>query len=173
MERLDIKRVQVQDALSETCLSTGQPLLVGQVMTAAPSCIQADTSVLELVKLLHAKEFRHLLVTDEQGRLRGVVSDRDVIRCFGPGKYPQAEILAQIPAERVMSVDVVTIQPAVPLHQAVEIMMEQGISCLPVVVDEHVVGILTNTDIQLVLHELMGSLPNLQFGMLAGTSDVS
>ena len=155
MERLDIKRVQIQDAWEESQSDIGKPLLVGQVMTPSPSCISTQTSVLELVRLFHAKEFRHLLVTDETGKLKGVISDRDVIRCFGPGKYPKQELLAQIRAERVMSTDVVTISPAMTLERAVMVMLEQGVSCLPVVIGEKLVGILTNTDVQVVLHELL------------------
>ncbi|HZZ73842.1 MAG TPA: CBS domain-containing protein [Pirellulales bacterium] len=156
MDRIDVKRLQLQTAWNEARRGGGQ-LVVGQVMTAAPSCIDSQTSVLELVKMFHAKEFRHLLVVDAAGNLQGVVSDRDVIRCFGPGKYPRQELLAQIRAERIMSTDVITVQPDTALDKAVQIMLEQGISCLPVVIERRTVGILTNTDIQIILHELLQS----------------
>ena len=159
MDRLDIKRVQIQDACEEVQAGGDRALLVGQVMTPAPSCIDSQTTVLELVKMFHLKEFRHLLVTDETGLLKGVISDRDVIRCFGPGRYPKQDLLAQIRAERIMSTDVITVQPDTSLERAIRIMLDHGVSCLPVVVGEKLVGILTNTDIQVVLHELLRSSP--------------
>ena len=162
MDRLDIKRVQIQDACEESHASGGQQLLVGQVMTPSPRCISTETTVLELVKLFHAKQFRHLLVTDESGKLRGIVSDRDVIRCFGPSKYPKPELLEKIRTERVMSGDIITVSPQTPLERAVVTMLEHGVSCLPVVVEDKLVGILTNTDLQVTLLELLRTLPTRQ-----------
>ena len=163
MDRLDIKRVQIQDAWEESnSAGDRRPLLVAQVMTPSPSCISAQTTVLELVRLFHAKQFRHLLVTDEAGKLRGIVSDRDVIRCFGPSKYPKQELLGKLRTERIMSLDIITISPQETLERAIAMMLEHGVSCLPVVVGEKLVGILTNTDLQVTLRELLRTLPTHQ-----------
>ncbi len=104
MNRLDVKRIQIHEALRRLggCPAQGR-LKVRDVMTPAPTCIASSTSALDVVRMLHAKEFRHLLVTDSRGRLLGLVSDRDVFRCFGPGRYPDQEILAGIAAIDIMS----------------------------------------------------------------------
>src|SRR4051812_16454339 len=104
MHRLDVKRIQIIDAFEEASRA-GHPghLLVSHVMTPAPSCISPDTTVLDLVNLFHAREFRHPLVADENGRLVGVISDRDVLRCFGPDTHPKTEALAAIRAADIMS----------------------------------------------------------------------
>ena len=92
MHRLDVKRIQVADALRWCGGCAGQGRLrVRDVMTSAPTCIASSTSVLDVVRMFHAKEFRHLLVTDARERLLGLVSDRDVLRCFGPGRYPDPD----------------------------------------------------------------------------------
>lgn len=152
MDRLDAKRGQVLDALRGAEELDGRDgLLAAQVMTLTPSCISAETSVLELVKLFHQKQFRHLMVTDGAGRLVGVVSDRDVIRCLGPDKHPKGSVLARITAAAIMSTDLVTVSPNTPLDRAVTLMIDQGISCLPVLAEGRLVGILTNTDLHVVL----------------------
>ena len=107
----------------------------------------AETSVLELVELFHAKHFRHVLVVDHEDKLVGVVSDRDVLRCFGFHEGPKRSILAGIRVQELMSTDLVTVRPETPLEQAVTLMVEEGISCLPVLNEAELVGILTNTDL--------------------------
>jgi len=156
MDRLDVKRLQVLEALG----AGDRPgrrggLRVGRVMTAVPSCIPPETDVVELIRLFHTKRFRHLLVTCEENRLIGVISDRDVIRCLGPDKFPKRSALRRITAAEIMSTDLVTVGPDVPLEQAVGLMIDQGISCLPVLADGTLLGIVTNTDLHLVLQILL------------------
>jgi CBS domain-containing protein len=156
MHRLDVKRIQISDALRWCGGCSGQGRLrVRDVMTPAPTCIASSTSVLDVVRMFHAKEFRHLLVTDVRGRLLGLVSDRDVLRCFGPGRYPDPEVLSGISAADIMSADLLTVRPDQPLLTAVTQMLSHGISCLPVLADEKLVGILTSTDLGAVLEVLL------------------
>lgn len=159
MDRRDVKQAQILDALNDlSAFGRSGGLLASHVMTAAPNCIPPDTTVVDLVRLFHEKRFRHLLVTDAGGRLIGVISDRDVIRCMGPGSSPDLDALRRITAAEIMSTDLVTIGPQTPLDQAVMLMLDQGINCLPVLYGEELVGILTNTDLHIVLTVLLGRL---------------
>jgi acetoin utilization protein AcuB len=160
MHCTDTKRAQVSAALCEV-LRAGADcgLSAGQVMTAKPRCVSPDTSALELVRRFHAEGFRHLLVVDADQKLVGVISDRDVLRCLGPARAPDASVLAGITATQLMSTDLVTVEPGTPLDRAVAIMIGQGISCLPILVGDDIVGILTNTDLHVVLQVLLQTLP--------------
>ncbi len=156
MHRLDVKRIQIADALRWCGGCAGQGRMrVRDVMTPAPTCIASSTSVLDVVRMFHAKEFRHLLVTDTRGRLLGLVSDRDVLRCLGPGRYPDPEVLSGIAAADIMSADLLTVRPDQPLLSAATEMLAHGISCLPVLADDKLVGILTSTDLSAVLEVLL------------------
>jgi acetoin utilization protein AcuB len=128
-------------------------------MTGRPSCIAPDTPLLDLIKLFHAKQFRHLLVVDEERGLVGVISDRDVMRCLGPEKYPDPTALGGIAAREIMSTDLITVTPGTSLDKAVGMMIDHGISCLPVQIDATLVGILTNTDVNVMLKVLLESIP--------------
>jgi CBS domain-containing protein len=152
MNRLERKRAQVAEVL-EGGLHEG--LTVEEVMTAEPSCIAAGTTALELVRLFHAHRFRHLLVAGRDGRLIGIISDRDVLRCLGLGETDQRAVLERITAAELMSQDLITIEPHASLERAVGLMLEHGISCLPVLRQERLVGILTNTDVEVVLELLL------------------
>lgn len=156
MDRLDVKRIQIREALKRLGGCTGQGRLkVRDVMTPAPNCIAATTSVLDVVRMFHAKEFRHLLVTDSLGRLFGLVSDRDVLRIMGPDPKLDQQRLAEIAVVDIMSSDLIILPPDASLGHAASQMLGNGISCLPVLADEKLVGILTGTDLQAVLEVLL------------------
>lgn len=152
MDRLQIKRAQIAHALADRPL---EELTVCDVMTMAPRTVRGETSVLDLVRLLKTNGFRHLLVNDMADNLVGVLSDRDVIRCFGPNKYPDENKLARITAADIMSSDLITTGPQEPIQGGLAIMVAHGISCLPVVVGPKAVGILTNTDMHLLLEQIL------------------
>jgi len=125
-------------------------------MTPAPLAVPDDMTVLELARLIHARGARHILVTDTGGRLQGVISDRDVIRCFGPSEFPDESLLKQITTGQIMSTDIISIGPQEPLQRAVSMIVRHGISCLPVMMpDGTLVGIITNTDLHMVLDYLL------------------
>lgn len=128
---------------------------VGDVMTPAPTCVRPVDSVLQLVRTFHDKQFRHLLVTDDDGRLVGVVSDRDVVRCFGPTAYPDEAQLAALRADAVMSRDVVTIEFDATIVAALDQMQAHGFSSLPVLRDGRLVGIVTTSDLMRLLRRLL------------------
>lgn len=155
MDRIEAKRRQVVESLRNSNTDGENSLTVGQFMTADPRCIRRETTVLELIQMFHSWQFRHLLVLDEHQRLAGVLSDRDVLRCLGPTARPQTSVLAGITAGQIMSTDVLSIERDAPLEKAVELMLTHGVNSLPVLADGRLVGILTNTDLNIVLRVLL------------------
>lgn len=150
------KAAYIREQLRNVGLLTNEiPLAVESVMTRNPSCVHEDTTIHDLVRLLHAKGFRHPLVVDSQRKLVGVISDRDVGRCFGPTNSSEEGILDTLTAGDIMSRDIISVSPNSRLNAAVAIMFDYGINCLPVVQDEHLVGILTATDLFMVLKILL------------------
>jgi len=156
MDHLDVKRAAFDRILEQATIEVSEPLTIAQVMTLRPICIDPQVSAYELVQLFHAKRFRHLLVADADGRLVGVISDRDVLRCFGPEGSPDRAKLESITAASLMSTDVITIEPTTLLADAVSAMLVHGINCLPVIAAGKLCGIVTSTDIYLVLERLLG-----------------
>lgn len=144
-----------QHAANGGAVAHSPPRNVCEVMTPAPTCIAPEATILELVRLVHAKKFRHLLVADEERRLIGVVSDRDIVRCFGPGEFPSDAVLEQMRAGDIMSRDVVTVGPDASPADCIDKMHEHGINCLPVVVDGRPIGILTTADLLRLLRRIL------------------
>lgn len=129
-------------------------LVVGDVMTRNPHAVCISTTAAQLVQHFHERRFRHFLVV-ESDKLVGVISDRDVIRLFGLDDFPERNALESLTAGELMSTDLVTVEASTALIHAVELIVENGISCLPVVEDGRAIGILTTTDLYLALEQLL------------------
>lgn len=130
---------------------------VQEVMTPHPTSISPHCSARELVQIFHETRFRHLLVTEHE-RLLGLISDRDVVRLFGLHDSPEHEFLATLTAGELMSTNLITTVGTAPLVQAIGLVVDNGIRCLPVVAGERAVGILTATDFNLSLEQLLAAV---------------
>jgi acetoin utilization protein AcuB len=129
----------------------------GQLMTEAPITIEPGATMLVAAALFEEATIRHLPVVDE-GKLVGVLSDRDVLRGHASAEHrdePAPRRARRV--EQAMSTRVLTATPKTPLREAARAMLDERISALPVVDDEGgLVGILTTTDI---LRALMRDAP--------------
>lgn len=132
-------------------------LLVKDSMTREVVTLSPQTTAGEALALCREKRIRHLPVLEE-GRLAGIVSDRD-LRSATPalGDAGRAEALGRIVVHEVMARDVATIRPDDPIEEAANIMRERSIGCLPVVEDGALVGIVTSSDVMEALVYLMGA----------------
>ena len=126
------------------------------VLTADPT-----TTLPEAHQLMMSKNIRRLPVVDKSGRLVGIVTLGD-IRGAQPSEATSLSIwemnylLANLKLKKVMTPDPVTIGSDATIGEAARLMLENKVSGLPVVNDEHkVIGIITESDIfsMVVLHE--------------------
>src|SRR5829696_4313339 len=143
-------------------------LLVRDWMTEHLVTLSPEASVAEALTLCRERRIRHIPILDE-GRLVGIVSDRD-LRDASPalGDPERARILQEIPVADVMSQEVITVDPQDSIENAAQQMYEQKIESLPVVSDgavadagsavaeEEVLGIVTSSDVMRALVTLAG-----------------
>jgi len=93
---------------------------------------------------------RHVPVVDGE-RLVGIVSQRDLLHAAASSLLelaPERERgwLARVHVRDVMTTRVHTVGPAQPVADAVALLLEHRVGCLPVVEDGRLVGIVTETD---------------------------
>lgn len=125
-------------------------------MNTDPIVVGPATEVREARHLLHHYGIRHLPVVDD-GRLVGIVSDRDVrIDDRSLHQLAALERLDQAagegkPVEAVMSTAPQVVDGDQPVAAAARLMLSRRISGLPVVDDGVLVGIITTTDCMLAL----------------------
>lgn len=127
---------------------------VSELMSQSVVTITASSSCHDAAARMHGAGIRHLPVVDGEGRLVGVVTDRDLRHClFTPamlreiGSVPVGTLLQRVPVKEVMSAPVVTVGPGEPLEIALARMMRERVGSLPVTEGDRVVGILTETDV--------------------------
>jgi acetoin utilization protein AcuB len=155
LERLQYKRERIRQFLSQGAdYDRPTAVLVRDAMTSQPMCVSRNATLLDVVNIFHVKQFRHLLVVDER-RLAGVLSDRDVLRCYGPEEKADPSLLSSIRVADVMSEDVVSISAERPLCEAIDMLVDNGVNCLPVVEEGILVGIITSSDFYAVLQAMI------------------
>jgi CBS domain-containing protein len=133
------------------------PTRVGEVMTRDVVSLYPSQSFCEAMGLMANRPFRHIVVIYPNGRLAGVLSDRDLLRVMGATMDWKEKKVSD-----VMTQDVLTVSPETPLSVAVQEFLTRRINCLPVLYDENkqVCGILTSTDLLNVLAKFQVSAEN-------------
>lgn len=138
-------------------------MLVRDRMSAPAQTIRQDTPFQDAVKLMREKGFRRLPVVNNRNELIGIISERDLLHA-SPSPATSLSIwemnylLWKLKIEELMTRKVVSISPDVPVEEAAHLMVTNKIGGLPVVDDQnHVVGVITETDIFKTFVEMLGS----------------
>ncbi|RLD21284.1 MAG: CBS domain-containing protein [Bacteroidetes bacterium] len=130
-------------------------LRVGDFMTTDLFTVQQD-DILDLVsEMMDWRKIRYTPVEDTKGRLIGLVSIRMILRSLiqsiDPGSRPRT-------VKEIMITEVVTISPNTTIVEAMDKMQERRIGCLPVVQDDELIGIITESDFLRITKRLLQRL---------------
>lgn len=116
---------------------------VEQFMTRDLFTVRPE-DVLDLAaNLMNWKHIRHIPVEDNKGNLIGIISQRDLLELFASEKGKKSD---EIIVREVMKTDLITISPETPTLEALNMMREKNIGCLPIVKDKKLVGLITTHD---------------------------
>ncbi|WP_040195841.1 CBS domain-containing protein [Candidatus Soleaferrea massiliensis] len=114
---------------------------VREIMSDAVICCDAQESV---TKVAHVMEQHNIgsVPIQQNGELRGIVTDRDIVlRCVAQGKNAD-----HCQAQEVMSTGITYCTPSSLVRDAVEIMAEHRIRRLPVIEDNTLKGFVSLCD---------------------------
>jgi acetoin utilization protein AcuB len=137
-------------------------MLVREYMSQPVISADPTTPITEALKTMRERGIRRLPVVDATGRLRGIVSDRDLLHA-APSQATSLSIweitylLGRITVEKVMSKEVLTVGPDTPVERAAQIMVDHKIGGLPVLDGGNLVGVITETDIFRLFTTLLGA----------------
>jgi acetoin utilization protein AcuB len=128
-----------------------------------PVTIHPDASFFEARSLIHDKGIRHLPVVDKENRLMGIVTESD-IREAGPSDVAMLSVkeltnlLGTLKVSELMvpKEKVITITPDTLIEEAIQLMHDNKIGCLPVVDEGKLYGIFTETDALAHLVDIFG-----------------
>jgi acetoin utilization protein AcuB len=142
-------------------------MLVKQIMTEKVITVAPTDSLRHADERLMQGRFRHLPVI-EAGRLVGIVSDRDIrVPLFLNSRENALLMMEQKQVRQIMRQPVITVSPLMAAEQAAAIMYENRVGCLPVVENDDLVGIITESDIFRTFIQVMGvMLPSSRVQLL-------
>lgn len=112
------------------------------IMSNKVVSIEQNEPVSAAARLLKRCNIGSLPVCDEKGRLRGMLTDRDIVtRCVAAGSDPQ-----DVKVSEIMSRGIITASPFDEVGKAVELMTGDQVRRLPVLDDGRLVGMVTLCD---------------------------
>jgi acetoin utilization protein AcuB len=127
-------------------------MLLRDIMTRNVVTVDMDATLDHIRQLFAVHKFHHLVVT-ESGRVIGLVSDRDVLRSISPFVGLASERLCDVGtlhrrAHQIMTRKPVMAAPDLSIHDAVMMLLDHGVSCLPVIDSSgELMGIVTWRDL--------------------------
>lgn len=122
-------------------------------MVKNPVSIQEDLSIKDVMKRMHDMDISHLLVTDKDNKLLGVISKEDThtklksLISKTTGKTFTELILKSATASEIMTKNYIPVKPDDSLEYGVELLLQNEFHCLPVIENDQAVGIITSYDL--------------------------
>lgn len=130
-------------------------LKVEQFMTTSLFTVHEEELIDMVAFLMDREQIHHVLVEDDAHSLVGLVSYRAVVRLMAEGFDPATD---KVPAAKtVMDRDPVSVTPETPTLEAIDLMRQNSVTCLPVVVEGKLVGIVSESDFMSIAHKLLAS----------------
>lgn len=129
-------------------------MFVEKWMTPDPKTVAHDASISLVAMEMNRLKFRHFPVvepTRSGARLVGIVSKYDIARGFpnnlNPFSLEVVEDSVPRPVSSVMTKKVITTTPGCPIEEAARMLRSHRIGALPVLKDNKLVGIITESDL--------------------------
>jgi acetoin utilization protein AcuB len=136
-------------------------MYIGRIMHTDLITVSPKTTLVEAKKLVQQKQIDHLLVVNDQKKLVGIVSDRDLKKYWASpatslSTHELNYLLEKVLVSMVMIKTVVTVPTNTTIERAALVMQQHRISALPVMEDGELAGIITSTDVMDVLLQAIG-----------------
>ncbi|MDQ2921143.1 MAG: CBS domain-containing protein [Acidobacteriota bacterium] len=117
---------------------------VGQFMSTDLFTVRPNDLVDLAASVMDWRHIRHVPVEDEQGGLVGLVTHRGLLRLMSSGSVSNGK--TPLTVREIMKMNPTSVTSTTPTLEAIEIMRNSKIGCLPVVDDGQLVGIVTSYD---------------------------
>ena len=130
-------------------------------MTPSPITASLKTNYNQALRLMQQNQIKNLPVVDKKGKLVGIVAHSDMLRAEPShvttlSVYEIASLLEKVTMDKIMSRPVFAVDEKCSITNAASFMLANNFKCLPVVRDEKLVGIITDTDIFKTFVEITG-----------------
>ena len=142
-------------------------ITVKEIMTTEPWTLTATDSLEAARQLMTEKHIRHIPIVDDQGRLVGLVTHRDLLAASIPqladmGDEQRMAFEASTPLQKIMTTELSVISETMNLRQAALHLQAHKYGCLPVVSKGKLTGIITDSDFVAVAIDLLEQLEDTE-----------
>ena len=160
-------------------------MIIADRMKKNPATASPEMSISEASAKMKAEKVHRLPVLDDDRHLVGVISEKDILLAApSPAStlstYEINYLLSKLKVKNIMSRNPVTITRDTTIEEAVRLMVENDLSCLPVMDNGFLSGIVSKSDLFKILLEMLGAkhkgirveaLVEDKVGVVAGLSD--
>lgn len=122
---------------------------IADLMTRNPHTLLRSNTLGDAKKLMSEYDIRHVPVVDVDGKLLGLISQRDVLAAQDSSLQSDSKEgsnTLSTPLNQVMGDNILTVSPRAGLRECAVMMQKRKVGCLPVVLNKKLVGIITDTD---------------------------
>jgi len=127
---------------------------VGQFMAQDLFTVRPDDIVDFAATLMDWRHIRHIPVESDDGKLVGLVSHRALLRLMAQGRVDKDNAIT---VEEIMNREPLTVHPDTLTVEAIRLMRDNKVACLPVTHEKKLVGIVTEHDLIVVASRLLES----------------
>ncbi|MBR7064865.1 MAG: CBS domain-containing protein [Treponema sp.] len=140
-------------------------MIVKDVMIKNPETVSPETTLTEAKAIMTKKNINKLPVIDRNNKLVGIITKNDLSKA-GPSDattldmYEIGYLLSKLTVQKIMTKNVVSVLEDEVVEEAARIMVDTEIGCLPVMKDDVLVGIITESDLFCLFTEMFGAHHN-------------
>jgi CBS domain-containing protein len=132
-------------------------LKVSEFMQTDLFTVQKDDIIELVAEMMDWRKIRYMPIENKEGHLVGLITSRLLIRYFARLSDDRKEDTA-VTVKDIMIESPVTVSPEASIMEALELMRNKKIGCLPVVKDKELMGVITEMDFLRVSVRLMERL---------------
>jgi acetoin utilization protein AcuB len=127
-------------------------LTVRDLMTPEPDTVTPEATLREALALMNVADDRQLPVVTEDGRLVGIITNRDIrLALDSPlidkDSYMRMQMLHEHTVAECMTADPITVTVDTPINKVADLLLTHKIGGLPVLDGDSLAGIITITDL--------------------------
>lgn len=136
-------------------------MIIADRMKKNPATATPDMSISDASAKMKAEKVHRLPVLDDDKHLVGVISEKDILLAApSPAStlstYEINYLLSKLKVKNIMSRNPLTITKDTTIEEAVKLMAENDLSCLPVMEGGYLVGIVSKSNLLKILLEMLG-----------------
>ncbi|HNT24092.1 MAG TPA: CBS and ACT domain-containing protein [Anaerolineales bacterium] len=136
-------------------------MLVGEHMKYPVITVAPNVPIIDALNTMKSKHIQRMPVVDKAGKLVGIVSSEDLLNA-SPSKATSLSVwelnylISKITVKDVMTKEVLTVTDNTPIEEAARVMVDNKVGGLPVMHEQKLVGIITETDLFKIFLKLLG-----------------